>query len=166
METRVSRQRRKPQPCDPLSIERDVRQLLADKVSGNLAGIWLLVAEHLRLGTWDLLCGWSDPSIAPDLRDGQQSFQVTHPFHPLYQRKFRLVTYRFSWGEDRVYFHDEDGRLVSLPAAWTSAVPPDPFVVVADGRSAFRVQDLVELAALLRQLDEENSDGPGEGVSS
>ena len=36
-----------------------MRQLLADKVSGNLAGIWLLVAEHLRLGTWDLLCGWT-----------------------------------------------------------------------------------------------------------
>jgi hypothetical protein len=36
-----------------------VRQALADKVTGNLGGIWLLVAEHLRLGTWDLLCGWS-----------------------------------------------------------------------------------------------------------
>jgi hypothetical protein len=36
-----------------------VRQLLADKVSGNLGGVWLLVAEHLRLGTWDLLCGWT-----------------------------------------------------------------------------------------------------------
>jgi hypothetical protein len=36
-----------------------VRQLLADKVSGNLAGVWLLVAEHLRLGTWDLLRGWT-----------------------------------------------------------------------------------------------------------
>jgi hypothetical protein len=36
-----------------------VRQRLADKVSGDLAGIWLLVAEHLRLGTWDLLCGWT-----------------------------------------------------------------------------------------------------------
>jgi len=36
-----------------------VRQRLADKVSGNLAGVWLLVAEHLRLGTWDLLCGWT-----------------------------------------------------------------------------------------------------------
>ena len=59
METRVSRQRRKTQPCDPLSLECQVRQLLADKVSGNLAGIWLLVAEHLRLGTWDLLCGWT-----------------------------------------------------------------------------------------------------------
>ena len=36
-----------------------MRQLLADKVSGNLLGLWLLVPEHLRLGTWDLLCGWS-----------------------------------------------------------------------------------------------------------
>ena len=44
---------------DPASIERGVRQVLADKVSANLAGIWLLVAEHLRLGTWDLLCGWT-----------------------------------------------------------------------------------------------------------
>ena len=59
LETRVSRNRTKPQPCDPRSLERGVRQLLADKVSGNLAGLWLLVAEHLRLGTWDLLCGWT-----------------------------------------------------------------------------------------------------------
>ena len=36
-----------------------MRQLLADKISGNLVGLWLLVPEHLRLGTWDLLCGWT-----------------------------------------------------------------------------------------------------------
>jgi len=36
--------------------------MLADKVSGDLAGVWLLVAEHLRLGTWDLLCGWTGQS--------------------------------------------------------------------------------------------------------
>lgn len=48
--------------CEPVSIERGVRQLLADKVIGNLAGVWLLVAEHLRLGTWDLLCGWTGKS--------------------------------------------------------------------------------------------------------
>ena len=47
-----------------MSIERGVRQLLADKVSGNLAGVWLLVAEHLRLGTWDLLCGWTRQTAA------------------------------------------------------------------------------------------------------
>jgi len=47
-----------------------VRQLLADKVCGNLVGLWLLVPEHLRLGTWDLLCGWSGQSgndVAPRL---------------------------------------------------------------------------------------------------
>jgi len=32
---------------------------LADKISGNQVGIWLLLPEHLRLGTWDLLCSWS-----------------------------------------------------------------------------------------------------------
>lgn len=57
--TQASRQRTKDQPCDPISLERGVRQRLADKVCGNLAGVWLLVAEHLRLGAWDLLCGWT-----------------------------------------------------------------------------------------------------------
>ncbi len=45
--------------CDPLSLERGVRQLLADKVSGHLVGVSLFVAEHLRLGTWDLLRAWT-----------------------------------------------------------------------------------------------------------
>lgn len=33
--------------------------MLADKLSGNQIGIWLLLPEHLRLGTWDLLRSWS-----------------------------------------------------------------------------------------------------------
>ena len=33
--------------------------MLADKISGNQIGIWLLLPEHLRLGTWDLLRSWS-----------------------------------------------------------------------------------------------------------
>jgi hypothetical protein len=47
------------EPCDPASLERALRQLLADKVSSSNLGLWLLVPEHLRLGTWDLLLGWS-----------------------------------------------------------------------------------------------------------
>jgi Transposase DDE domain len=39
-----------------------VRQFLADKAMGNLAGIWLLVPELLRLGAWDLVCGWTGQS--------------------------------------------------------------------------------------------------------
>lgn len=41
-----------------VSVERDVRQMLADKISGTLIGLWLLIPEHLRLGTWDLLMSW------------------------------------------------------------------------------------------------------------
>jgi len=32
---------------------------LAQKVSGTLLGIWLLIPEHLRLGTWDLVTTWT-----------------------------------------------------------------------------------------------------------
>ena len=45
--------------ADPKSLERQVRQALADKISGNQIGIWLLLPEHLRLGTWDLMRAWS-----------------------------------------------------------------------------------------------------------
>lgn len=62
IETQRTLKRTRAEPCDPASVERGVRQLLANKVSGNLVGLWLLIPEHLRLGTWDLLCGWSGQS--------------------------------------------------------------------------------------------------------
>jgi hypothetical protein len=49
---------------DPVSLERGVRQRLADKISDTTVGLWLLVPEHLRLGTWDLLCGWTQQPTA------------------------------------------------------------------------------------------------------
>jgi hypothetical protein len=58
------------EPSAPREIERGVRQLLANKVSGTLVGIWLLVPEYLRLGTWDLLKLWTgmaDERIEPRL---------------------------------------------------------------------------------------------------
>jgi hypothetical protein len=54
----------------PPDIERGVRQLLANKVSGTLVGVWLLIPEYLRLGIWDLLHGWSglpDEQVQPRL---------------------------------------------------------------------------------------------------
>lgn len=33
--------------------------MLAEKVSGTLVGLWLLLPEHLRLGTCDLLTAWT-----------------------------------------------------------------------------------------------------------
>ncbi|MEK6621494.1 MAG: hypothetical protein AABZ13_03335 [Planctomycetota bacterium] len=58
------------EPCDTTGIERGIRQLLANKVSGTMVGIWFLVPEHLRMGTWDLHCGWtkkSTPQVEPRL---------------------------------------------------------------------------------------------------
>ncbi len=39
--------------------ERHFRQNLANKVSSTLVGLWFLVAEHLRLGSWDLIKGYT-----------------------------------------------------------------------------------------------------------
>lgn len=50
------------EPGDDRSVERGVRQLLADKVSGTLVGLFLLAPEHLRLGSWDLLQAWTGRS--------------------------------------------------------------------------------------------------------
>ena len=77
---------------------------------------------------------------------------VDNPFHPLRGREFALVTYRRNWGEHRVYFHDDTGGLVSLPAQWTSVFPVDPYVATSEGRSLFRVQDLLELSQLIARI--------------
>jgi hypothetical protein len=74
---------------------------------------------------------------------------VTHPFHPWRGREFVFVVARRTWGEDRVFFLDQDGVQRSLPRAWTDAADVDPFVALAAGRSAFRVEDLVALSALI-----------------
>jgi hypothetical protein len=76
---------------------------------------------------------------------------VTHPFHPLRGREFVFVAVRQTWGEDRVFFLGGDGIMRSLPTAWTDAAAPDVFVVMAAGRSAFRVEDLLSLATLIAE---------------
>ncbi len=68
---------------------------------------------------------------------------------------------RRNWRQDRVYFFDGGGELVSVPAEWTDGVAEDPFVVVAAGRSPFHVSGLLELAALVATLSlERGSGGP------
>jgi len=63
-----------------------------------------------------------------------------------------LIIYRQNWGEERVWFHDTKGRLISLPAVWTSVVAEDAFVAVSAGRSMFRVAELLALARLIEEL--------------
>jgi hypothetical protein len=88
-------------------------------------------------------------SDTPHSPDEAQTFRVTHPFHPLAGRQFPIATLRHTWGEDRVYFYDDDQRLQSVPLTWTSLTPADPFVLLSAGRAPFHLQKLIELLHLL-----------------
>lgn len=77
--------------------------------------------------------------------------QVTHPFHPLCGQSFELIGVHTAWGEARAWFVGVGG-ITSLPAAWTDAVAPDPFVVQAAGRALLRLEDLLDLVHLVREL--------------
>jgi hypothetical protein len=77
---------------------------------------------------------------------------VNHPFHPWSGREFLFLSLGHNWGENRVFFLDEDGLRHSLPAAVTDGAVVDPFVALAAGRSPLRVSDLLNLVALVAQL--------------
>ena len=99
---------------------------------------------------------------APCSHDEGRTFRITHPFHPLSGREFALVTHRRTWGKDRVCYQDDTGRFCSVPAAWTSVSALEPFVAVAAGRAAFRLEDLRELCRLVDMLMGREAMGVGE----
>jgi hypothetical protein len=82
---------------------------------------------------------------------------VNHPFHPLFGQQFELVSIHHAWEEHRVYYYVSPGHLRSLPVSWTTIQEPDPFVTIAEGRSPFRVADLLELSRLLQNLLKEDN---------
>jgi hypothetical protein len=77
---------------------------------------------------------------------------VTHPFHPLRDREWEVVTQRHNWREEQVYYRDEQGELVALPVAWTSLAKVDPVLLIGEGRAAFRADDLLALANLVEGI--------------
>jgi hypothetical protein len=59
-----------------------------------------------------------------------------------------MVTRKLTWGEDRVFYYAPDGSLKSLLTNVTDVVSTDAFDRISAGRSAFRVDDLLELRSL------------------
>jgi len=93
-----------------------------------------------------------ESSTTADTNGLNRCFKITHPFHPWAGQTFELITYLHTWGENRVYFQRQGSEhLVSVPASWTDAVPEDPFVQLAAGRSLFRVSDLLELLQMVTE---------------
>jgi len=62
-----------------------------------------------------------------------------------------MVSRQRTWGQDRVFYYDSDGRLKSFPANVTNLFSIDAFTRISAGRSAFRMDDLSELRELLDQ---------------
>ncbi len=66
---------------------------------------------------------------------------------------FPLLSQRFAWGEERVFFSDPHTHQVrSLPQVWTSLALPDPFVVVAAGKAVLRFSDVQQLTQFLKEV--------------
>ena len=72
----------------------------------------------------------------------------------MYGQQFEILAYRHNWGEYRVTFYETHDHVRALPAAWTSLAPADPSVMLAAGRAAFRVVDLLELSHLISRIEE------------
>jgi hypothetical protein len=63
-----------------------------------------------------------------------------------------MVTRNREYGEERVYYRDQNGRMRFLPVRWTSLAAPDPFVLAAAGKAYFRLEDLIRLAEQVKEL--------------
>ena len=85
-------------------------------------------------------------------------FRITHPFHPLRGSVYELVTRKLTWGEDRVFYYAPSGKLKSLLTNVTDVASTDAFDRISEGRSAFRVDDLLEL---WRVFDKRKQSGKG-----
>ena len=82
-----------------------------------------------------------------------QQFKITHPFHPLYPRTFKNIKCQRLQGRNYFVFVDHNGKKCNVPIAWTDASKQeDAFVIISAGRSYFRVEDLLRLRDLVRNL--------------
>jgi len=79
--------------------------------------------------------------------------RVTHPFHPLSGQSFPRAGEQRSHHGDCVWLMASDGRTFSVPKRWTSESTPDAFDQFSQGRTHFRFDDLVDLAALMDGLE-------------
>jgi hypothetical protein len=106
--------------------------------------LWVLLYQRLKV--------WINHLTTPKCDDESKKFVITHPFHPLSGKEFEFVSCLNQSGEYRVHFYVEKDRLISIPAHWTNLLPEDPFIKISAGCSYFRVEDLVRLNQLIKDL--------------
>lgn len=68
-------------------------------------------------------------------------------------RQFEFIDCRLCWNEWRVFYYTADMELAYFPASWTDVGEADPFVTLSEGRAMARVEDLLRLADLVKDLE-------------
>jgi hypothetical protein len=91
--------------------------------------------------------------------EATNTFEITHPFHPLRGKKFIFTARMQLWGEDRITYFDQNRKLRSMLVSWTNVANTDYFLQASAGRSWFRVSDLSHLNILLQRLIKNRSEG-------
>ncbi|MFC1641763.1 DUF5372 family protein [Myxococcota bacterium] len=114
-----------------------------------------LIENHGR-GFFDT--SWTTFPNAPDPTESGDRVRITHPFHPLSGCELVFVDERRNHHGDRVWYQTERGLVHTVPRVWTSLATLDVFEVISAGRASFRPGDLVDLAALLDALGQQQGD--------
>ncbi|MFC1783210.1 DUF5372 family protein [Planctomycetota bacterium] len=63
-------------------------------------------------------------------------------------------------GEDFLFFQHGENHNYGISIHWTSLNPPNPYVMISEGRSLFRPQELLELVQLLKDLKSNHKRSP------
>jgi len=95
---------------------------------------------------------WKSRRTTPGRSGRGDFFHVVHPFHPLTGQELERASGPPQESHRLVFFHNADGRLSSIPLAFTDYVEVDSFVTVSAGRAWLGIKDLLRLAELVEEL--------------
>ena len=84
---------------------------------------------------------------------------VTHPFHPLSGKRFRVLKTRRVGGREVLSLFDEGHGTRALPREWTDYAPPAPYATALPAPPILDALCLVKLRALADLLRKGVDDG-------
>jgi hypothetical protein len=83
---------------------------------------------------------------------------VTHPFHPLSGKQFRVLKLRRIGGREVLSLFDEGRGTVTVPRDWTDQAAPSPYAGGSDSPPILHPVCLVQLLALSQAIQKRVDD--------
>jgi hypothetical protein len=89
------------------------------------------------------------------LKNCTSQFKITHPFHPKKGKVFYLIDRKKVWGDDRIFYVNENGQLCLIPANFTDAFEKDPFIELSNEKCVTTFDSLMSLMHIVSGLKEQ-----------